>query len=88
MADDSNNSVPTLFGVDPTISLRAVSAALSGLMFFLYSLQGLTPLPIELPPSYLGLLNSAHLRFAIQLGNFLSICNIQKCELFCFFELY
>ena len=36
-------------------------------MFFLYSLQGLTPLPIELPPSYLGLLNSAHLRFAIQL---------------------
>ena len=34
-------------------------------MFFLYSLQGLTPLPIELPPSYLGLLNSAHLRFAI-----------------------
>ena len=50
-----------------TISLRTVSAALSGLMFFLYSLQGLTPLPIELPPSYLGLLNSAHLRFAIQL---------------------
>ena len=25
-------------------------------MFFLYSLQGLTPLPIELPPSYLGLI--------------------------------
>ena len=36
-------------------------------MFFLYSLQGLTPLPIELSPSCLGLLNSAHLRFAMQL---------------------
>ena len=36
-------------------------------MFFLYSLQGLTPLPIELSPSCLGLLNSAHLRFAVQL---------------------
>ena len=57
-------------------------------MFFLYSLQGLTPLPIELPPSYLGLLNSAHLRFAVQLyklefGEHLqsTIYNLQSVEL-------
>ena len=42
-------------------------------MFFLYSLQGLTPLPIELSPSCLGLLNSAHLRFAVQLYKLLFV---------------
>ena len=36
-------------------------------MFFLYSLQGLTPLPIELSPRLHGAFDSTPLRFAIQL---------------------
>ena len=49
-------------------------------MFFLYSMQGLTPLPIELPPSYLGLLNSAHLRFAMLLDKLLFSCLLQRVK--------